>query len=157
ERQLERECRAAPRVGLDADAAAYAAHDLARDVEPEAGAADTAREVRVEAEELLEDPLVLRRGDADAAGAHDAADAAIGRLELELDETAVRGVLDGVLDQVDEHLTQPVRVGGHLRAWIRQAQRTLHPRRQVRLRGGQHRTGQLTGVRAADLDGGGAG
>ena len=77
ERQLERERRAAAGLRLDADPAAHPPDELARDVEAEAGAADTAREVRVEPEELLEDPLLLGGRDPETAVAHREADASV--------------------------------------------------------------------------------
>ena len=79
ERQLEREGRAARPAPTRPDPAAHAADDLAADVEAEAGAADAAREVRVEAEELLEDPLVLGGRDAEPAVADGEADAPVTR------------------------------------------------------------------------------
>ena len=65
DRQLDRERRAAPPVGGDPDPAVHAVHELAADVEAEAGAADAAGQVRVEPEELLEDSRLLGRRDAE--------------------------------------------------------------------------------------------
>src|SRR4051812_27349232 len=64
--QLDRERRAAG-IRLDADRPVHAGHELAADVEAEACAADAAAHVRVEADELLEDPLLLALRDAGAA------------------------------------------------------------------------------------------
>ena len=99
-----------PAIGLDPDPAAHPAHDLAADVEAEARAADAAREIRVEAIELLEDPLVLGGRDSESPVADGESHTPLDRLQLELDPAAVRGVLDRVLDQVDEHLAKPVRI-----------------------------------------------
>src|SRR5207248_1656845 len=66
DRQLDGERRAATAVRSHPDPAVHPVHELAADVEAEAGAADTARELRVEAEELLEDARLLRRRDAEA-------------------------------------------------------------------------------------------
>ena len=85
---------------------------------------------------------MLGGGDAEAAVADDEADTTVRRLQLELDEAAVRGVLDGVLDEVDEHLPQSVRIGGDLRAGLGHGQGELDARRKVRLRGGEHARAQ---------------
>ena len=73
--ELDGERRARALVGLDPDAAVHAAHQLAADVEAEPGAADAAGEVRVEAEELLEDAAVLGGRDAEPLVADEEADA----------------------------------------------------------------------------------
>src|SRR5258707_13365410 len=65
-RQLHVELRAATAVGLDPDPAVHPVHELAADVEAEARAADAERQVRVEPEELLEDPVPLAGGHAEA-------------------------------------------------------------------------------------------
>jgi hypothetical protein len=49
--------------------------------------------------------------DADALVPNGDADAVRERLDLDLDAAAVRRVLDRVVDQVDQHLAQPVRIG----------------------------------------------
>src|SRR5207245_6725605 len=60
-RQLDVEGRAAAETGrVDPDPAVHAVHELAADVEAEAGPADAAGHVRVEPVELLEDPPLLR-------------------------------------------------------------------------------------------------
>src|SRR4051812_15705851 len=64
-RQLHEEAGPALPVGGDPDPPVHAVHELAADVEPEPRSADAAREVRVEPEELLEDPAVLGRRDAE--------------------------------------------------------------------------------------------
>src|SRR6187551_2020988 len=97
-RQLERERRTAAAIGLDPDPAAHPAHDLAADVEAQARAADPAREIRVEAIELLEDPLVLGGRDSESPVPDGEAHTPFERLQLELDPAAVGRVLDRVLD-----------------------------------------------------------
>src|SRR5438876_5646017 len=70
-RDLDHEGRArAVAVVLDPDAPIDAAHELAADVEPEAGTADPAGHLRVETVELLEDEPPLRWRDAEPAVAH---------------------------------------------------------------------------------------
>src|SRR6266536_3945517 len=61
DRKLDRERRALALARLEPDATVHPSDQLARDVEAEARAADAARELRVEAVELLEDPLLLGR------------------------------------------------------------------------------------------------
>src|SRR5207237_8542158 len=58
-RQLDREGRATARRRVDPDAAVHPLDELPADVESQAAAADAVRLRRVEAVELLEDPLVL--------------------------------------------------------------------------------------------------
>src|SRR5262245_16756967 len=65
ERELGDERRPARAARLDPDPAAHPVEELTADVEAEARAADTAREVGVEAIELLEDPHVLGGRDAE--------------------------------------------------------------------------------------------
>ena len=110
-RDLDRERRAPVGFGLDPDAPAHHAHEFARDVETEAGAADPAGHVRVEAIELLEDAPVLGVGDPEALVTHSEADSAVVAPDPELDRAAVRRVLDRVLDEVLEHLAELARVG----------------------------------------------
>ena len=55
--QLDHERRAAACAGLDPDAPAHQADELAADVEPQPGAPNAAGELRVEPEELVEDAL----------------------------------------------------------------------------------------------------
>src|SRR4029077_4213972 len=97
---------------FDPDAAIETADELAADVEAEARAADAAGHVRVEPVELLEDPAALRDGDSEALVRHRPAHAALAAGHLDLDRPAVRRVLDGILDEVDEHLSQLLLVRG---------------------------------------------
>src|SRR4051795_12408129 len=98
DRDLDVERRApAVAVALDPDAAVEAADELAADVEAEAGAADPARHVRIEAVELLEDAPPLGGGDAEPPVGDRPADAALALAQADLDRPAVRRILDGVL------------------------------------------------------------
>src|SRR3954447_7315073 len=103
----------AVRIPLDPDAAVQPADELPADVEAEAGAADAAGHVRIEAVELLEDATALRRRDAEAAVRHRPEDAALAARDLHLDGPALGRVLDRVLHEVHEHLAQLLLVGGH--------------------------------------------
>src|SRR5207244_3480048 len=67
---LHAEGRAFAVVRLDPDAPVVPVDELAADVEAEAGAADAASHVRIEAIELLEDAPALGCRDAEAAVAH---------------------------------------------------------------------------------------
>ena len=67
-----------PEFALDPDAAAEQLHELLRDAEPEAGAAELARDGGVDLTELREDVVELLRRDADAGIGH-AVDAACRR------------------------------------------------------------------------------
>src|SRR4051794_5808569 len=108
--QLDRERRAAG-ARLDGDRPVHAGQELAADIEPEARAADAAPHVRVEADELLEDALLLAVGDPGAPVAHRERDSGTGRLDAKLHGGVVRRVLERVLDDVPEHLAQAVRIG----------------------------------------------
>ena len=90
EGELERERRATARLGLDAHAPTHPAHDLAGDVEAEPRTAHPAGEVRVDAEELLEDPLVLGGRDSEPAIADGEAGVSVLGLDLQLDSPAAR-------------------------------------------------------------------
>src|SRR5205085_10176767 len=107
-RELEPERRAAADAGLDADRAAHPVHQLAADVEAEAGAPHAARELRIEPVELLEDLGLLVAWDARPVVAHLEP---YGRSSRTRTHDHPRGavpsaVLQRVLDQVDEHLPQ---------------------------------------------------
>src|SRR3954467_5450898 len=91
--QLDRERRAATPVGGNPDPAVHAIHELAADVETETGAADAARQVRVEPEELLEDPRLLCLRDPEALVFDSEPDPAAGLLQHDLHPAAVGGVL----------------------------------------------------------------
>ena len=68
----------------------HASHELAADVEAEAGAADSAGHVRIEAVELLEDPLQFRLRDADALVANRDPQMSSPLLESDVDAAAAR-------------------------------------------------------------------
>jgi len=83
--------------------------ELAADVEAEAGAADAARHVRVEAVELLEDPALLGERDAEPLIEHAELQPAAPLLEREDDlDEAQRMRLLRMIEQESDHLAQIV-------------------------------------------------
>src|SRR5207249_2621936 len=96
---------------LDADAAFHPPDELSRDVETQPGPADAARELRIEAIELLEDPPVLRHGDTEPLVADGEANERVVACDAEPERAAVRRVLDRVVEQVGEDLAHLVGVG----------------------------------------------
>src|SRR5207253_8404104 len=84
DRELEHERRSLARVGVDPDPAPHRADELAADVEPEATSPDAAPMVRIEAIELLEDPLLLAERDAEPLVADGKARVAAVGLDTEL-------------------------------------------------------------------------
>src|SRR5207244_9151625 len=111
-RNLHVEDRAAAAVGLDPDPPVHAANEFARDVEPQAGAADSAGHVGVEPVELLEDPALLGGWNAEPFVGDGEAHVLACRFYADLHVAASGGVLDGVVDQVCEHLPELAFVGG---------------------------------------------
>src|SRR5207248_6576139 len=109
-RQLERECRSAPGLGLNPDSSAHPADELAADVQAEPGAADPADHVRIDAIELLEDPALIGIRNTKTLVADLKADVVPVRREYEPHFAAVRRILDGVVEQIDEYLPHLVRV-----------------------------------------------
>src|SRR5581483_5770365 len=105
-RDLDHEGRSGLPVRLDPDPSVDPADELTADIEAEPGPADAPLHVRIEAIELLEDPPLLRRRNAEALVADREADVPVARLERERDRAAARRVLDRVLEQVREHLPQ---------------------------------------------------
>ena len=65
----------------------------------------------------VENPLMMAGIDADASILH--GDEALFVLHacLDRDLTAVRRVFDGIVQQVDQHLLQPVAIAGHNHGW----------------------------------------
>src|SRR3954453_4428062 len=109
-RQLEAEARAFAFARVAPDGAVHPPHQLPRDVEPQAGAAHAARQVRVDAVELVEDPPLLARRDAEPVVDHAEADRVVTPGDLQLDRPAVVRVLDRVVDEVRQDLADLVRV-----------------------------------------------
>ena len=113
--QFDREGRARADAGRrHPDAAVHAPHELAADVEAEPGAADAAVHIRVEAIELVEDPALLGDRDAKPLVVHREANLSPDGRDRDGDRSAVGGVLDGVVDEVDQHPPDLVRVACHL-------------------------------------------
>src|SRR5688500_17281261 len=100
QRQVDEEGRAPRGARCHPDPAFHAQDELPAGVEAGPGAADAPREIGVEAVELREDPLMLRRRDAEALVAHGKADAVVEALDADLDGPPVGRVLDRVLDEV---------------------------------------------------------
>ena len=71
--------------------------------------------VRIEAIELLEDPLLLAQRDAQALVADGEPHGVGVGLHPELDAPTLRRVLDRVVDEVGQHLARALGVAGHLR------------------------------------------
>ena len=112
-RQREHERAAFADLARDDNVAAEEAREVARDREPEAGAAVFAVAVAVGLAESFEDELVLMRGDADPGVADDEADAAWTPRRADLD-LALLGELERVRDEVLQDLLDPLRIGRDL-------------------------------------------
>src|SRR6266536_550113 len=80
--------------------------------DPERGGHDAAALLGVDAVELAEDPLLLAAWNPDSLVPDADADTVLARLDLDLDATSVRRVLDRVVDQVDQELAQLVGIAG---------------------------------------------
>src|SRR5437868_7430084 len=95
QRNGERRPGAAPRA--DGEQSPHLLDDLARDVQPEPRTADAARHLRIEAVELLEDPALFGRRDAEAL-VRDVDAHPVGSIDdAQLDPAPVGRALDGVL------------------------------------------------------------
>ena len=103
---------------LHPDTADVRAHDTPTDREPEA---DPAALTLVHAIEFLEDALDVGLVDPRAAIGNLDLDLALQGSRSDVDRAARGGVLDGVLDEVDEHLLDQDRVEGHERQIARDA------------------------------------
>src|SRR5438067_863867 len=99
-REPEVEGRALPEVALHPDASAMAFHQVAREPQAETRALDPGHVVAFHAEELAEHPRQLLGGDPHALVLHGDQDAIVELLRVEDDASAVRGVLDGIPEQV---------------------------------------------------------
>ncbi len=108
---------------VGADVAAHQLDQLARDGQPEPGAAVFARHGAVGLLEGFEDARQRGGGNADAAVDHGEAQqhpaaAVAGAADRQVDH-AVIGELDGVADQIDEHLPQPPRIAAQQHRHVR--------------------------------------
>ena len=102
----------APTTELDLDVAAHQGDQVAADRQTEAGAAMVAADRAVQLGEALEQPLELVCGDAGARVADGQAQQAVGGVIAGGDgDAAAGGELDGVAQQVEQHLAQPRAVG----------------------------------------------
>src|SRR6185437_10782906 len=108
--ELERRRRAEARLGLDPDPPAHRADEFPADVEPEPRAADSTSLVRIEAVELLEDPLLLAERDPQALVSDGEAQPLPDARDRHVDATSRRRVLDRVVDEVEEHLPRALLV-----------------------------------------------
>jgi hypothetical protein len=131
EAQREPEPAAAPRRAFDADRPAHQLHKLLRDRKAEAGTAELARGGAVRLAEALKEPVERLGRDADAGVADldtQLARAVPADRMVERDAHAsVRRELDGVADDVRQHLAEPGRVADHL---LRQVRRRFDLDRQ---------------------------
>src|SRR5258706_15482904 len=89
-RKSEQEAGALARAALDPHAAAEVLDDLAADVQPEPAAVRLAGQRIADLAELVEDDELVRRVDAVAVVAHADRQAAVARLERDLDPAAAR-------------------------------------------------------------------
>ncbi|MNZ89026.1 hypothetical protein D3C78_1079290 [compost metagenome] len=108
--QLEPEFAADAFLAAHADAAVHQFEDLAGQRQADAGALDAAA-LGAEAVERLEQLVEALAGDADAGVAHGHAHAVVEALAIELHAAFGAVVLDGVGDQVDQHLLEAGVVG----------------------------------------------
>src|SRR6266511_2838936 len=107
-RQLDDERCPGAGLGVELKTAAHALGELARDVQPETRSTRRARELRVGAIELLEDSLLIGQADSRTSVGDTDPDHAVRTVRMDLHRTGA--VLDGVVQQVDEHLLNPVAV-----------------------------------------------
>src|SRR6185503_14923710 len=112
------EARAAPGCALETDGAAMQLERLPDDREPQAGARNVANVAR--AVEGLEQPRLVFRRNADAVVRDFERGLAVLKAHPEIHRAALRGVLDGVGNQVDQHVAQQffIYVDGMARAFV---------------------------------------
>src|SRR5437867_1047061 len=104
--KLEPKDRAARLVRGDPDSSAHLPDELSADVEAEAGASDPAPHFGVEPRELVEDLFSRLWRNADPFICHSEPEATRVYARGELDRPPVGRVLDGVLEQVEQHAPQ---------------------------------------------------
>src|SRR5215216_1411206 len=151
-RKLEVERGALAFLGLEPDAPTHPLDQLAADIEPEPGSADALRHVRIQAVELLEDPGLVVVGNPHSFVDDPEHDRPVSRLQAELDPTAARRVLHGVVDEVHEDLASPVLVGGDRRHVVRSLDVEADVRRRVRSRRLDYSLEQIDGVEWLGLE-----
>src|ERR1019366_8137181 len=109
-RQREREGAALAQVTLEREIPAEQTREVARDREPEPGAAEAPVRGAVGLAEGLEDRLVLLRRDPDPGVAHGELDAVADAANRERDLAGL-GELEGVREQVLQDLLEPLPIG----------------------------------------------
>ena len=115
-RDPEPEGAAEPRHAVHGDLAAHQLHQLARDGEPEPGAAALPGDRGVDLGEALEEPALGLLRDADAGVAHRHLEPPAPRLVVEARHHAAGlGELHRVADEVHQHLPEPGGVADHRR------------------------------------------
>src|SRR5215207_2924345 len=110
QRQVDDERRPLPFPRADRDPALHPPDELAADVQAQPGSADAPGLLGIDAVNLAEDPLLLAVRDPETLVPHCDPQAAVARLELDLHTPALGRVLDGVVDQVEQHLAEPLLV-----------------------------------------------
>src|SRR2546430_10016538 len=113
ERDREVERRAMPDRALHPDLASVHLHDLLNDREAKASPGNRLRRAAAYAPEALEHVADLLGRDADAGVGHAHQGVAAIDATRHGDYAAFRRVLDGVVDQVADHLDQPVAIARH--------------------------------------------
>src|SRR5439155_23846021 len=85
----------------------------------ESGAAPVAATSLIDSIEAIEDPRVMFRRNPDARVLHDHTRRSIGSFDMDFNRPSVRRILDGVVDQVEEHLPKPRSVSTNLQGtWL---------------------------------------
>ena len=110
DRQADREGGASVGAGLDLDGSTVQSHDGLHDGEAQAGALDGLLGGGRGPEEAGEQPALLGVGNAEPGVGDDQRRLVVVGGEAQLDPAAVRGELDGVREQVDQHPLELVRV-----------------------------------------------
>ena len=141
QRQQHAELAALPRLADDLDVAAHHPHQLARDLQPQPGAAEAPADAVVALAEALEQALQRLLVHADA-GVDDAdarqrrpGGAVLRRHRVDQQpHAAAVGELDRVADQVEQHLLEPLRVRLDPDRQVRRQRHLEQQRARARLR-----------------------
>src|SRR5437660_5500755 len=111
----EMELRTLPHFALDPDAAAMRFDEMLGDGKAEAGTADFSRPCNINAVEALKDAGLVRSGNADSGVRNGESNLASVGGSGNHDLAAGRRVLNGVIQQVLQHLGKTAAVGGNIR------------------------------------------